>query len=275
MEAYWLQFKSLGCLVLPEVVYTRRVEKHLPPMRKLLVVALVFLSAGCQWRDSTPATPASPTPTLPGVQTVVVEGPALVYWPSTSLVQARVSLDNGTTVVSEKATWVSSDPAIATVDTRGVVSAVSSGEAVISGTVGAATGRLTVRVIPDYRGVWHGQTSGEYCGPWYSYTCRWQTGNWETYLRIEQDGASVSGLMYHPTDMNPEDRYFFGHIELDGSLVMDRGFCYKDGKYCSPKVTRWRTSLSQDGATLAGSYGYSYDPGYGEVILELTMHRSE
>jgi hypothetical protein len=274
MEAYWLQLKSPGSLAPSKVVHSPGVEMHLRPMRSLLAVTLVVLLAACQARDTTSGTPVSPTSELPGVQAVVVDGPVLVYWPSTSLVQARVSLVDGTTVVSEKATWVSSDPAVARVDTRGVVSAVSSGEAVISGTVGAATGRLTIRVIPDYRGVWHGQVSGDYynCG---SFPCRLETRNWETYLRIEQDGAAVGGRMYYPTDMNPDDMYLFGHTDPDGSLVMDRGFCSKDGRYCWPKVTRWRTSLSQDGATLAGSYGYSFDPGYSEVIRALTMQRSQ
>jgi hypothetical protein len=273
MEAYWLQLKSPGSLAL-ERVYTAGFGKHLPPMRSLLVVALVVLLVACQTRDTPSGTPVSPTPALPGVRAVVVEGPTLIYWPSTSLVQARVSLDDGTTVVSEKAAWVSSDPATARVDTRGVVTALSNGEAVISGTVGSASGQLSIRVIPDFRGVWHGQVSGDYCGPWQSMTCRWTTGSWETYLRIEQDGASVSGLMYYPTDMNPDDGYLFGHIETDGSMVIDRGFCEEDGRSCSPKVTRWRTSLSRDAVMLTGAFAVDMGPWEG-VARALTMQRSQ
>jgi hypothetical protein len=33
--------------------------------------------------------------------------------------------------------------------------------------------------------------------------------------------------------------------------------------------------LSEDGATLAGSYGYSFNPGYSEVSRDLAMRRSE
>jgi len=244
-------------------------------MRNLIAVTLVIAAAGCHWRDATSATPTSPTPGLPGVQAVAIDGSTLVYWKSTSPLQARVTLDDGTTLVSEKAVWTSSDPAVVTVDTRGVVTGVSSGETIVTGTVGAAAGRLTVRVIPDYRGVWRGQISGSSCGPWFSMTCRSTTGSWDAFLRLEQDGVSVSGFMYYPTDTNPADGYLFGHIELDGSLVMDRGFCSKDGRGCSPKVTRWRTSLSQNGMTLSGSYASSFDPGYSESAWELTMQRFE
>jgi hypothetical protein len=242
-------------------------------VRNLIAVTLVIAAAGCHWRDATSAAPPSPTPGLPGVQSVAITGPTLVYWKSTSLLQARVTLDDGTTLVSEKAVWTSSDPAVASVDTRGVIMGVSSGETIVAATAGAATGRLTVRVLPDYRGVWRGQLSGSPCGPSFSMTCRSTTGSWDAFLRLEQDGVSVSGFMYYPTDMNPEDGYLFGHVELDGSLVMDRGFCSKDGRGCSPKVTRWRTSLSQDGTTLSGSYGSSFDPGSSESAWELTMQR--
>ena len=243
-------------------------------MRNLIAAALVILSVGCRARDVTTGTPASPTSALPGVQAVVIDGPSLVYWKSTVPLNARARLDDGETVSSEKAAWSSSDPTVASVDHRGLVSGISNGEAVISATVGAATGRFAVRVIPDYRGVWHGQTSGEYCGPWYSFTCRWITGSWETYLRIDQAGASIGAFMYYPTDMNPEDGYLFGHVEADGSLVIDRGFCTRSGLSCAPRVTSWRTVLGQDAATLTGAYAVDTGPWEG-LTRALTMHRSE
>ncbi|HXV62558.1 MAG TPA: Ig-like domain-containing protein [Vicinamibacteria bacterium] len=70
--------------------------------------------------------------------------------------EARETLSDGTTrVVTNEATWGSDAPAVATVSSTGLVTAVAPGEATIFADVNPR-GSLLIRVFPNFGGSWMG-----------------------------------------------------------------------------------------------------------------------
>src|SRR6266516_286720 len=108
----------------------------------------VLLLAGCGGNSSsssssTPSTPVAPTAT---VSSIAVSGnsPALG---DTSQFTATATLSTGTTQdVTAQATWQSSDAAVATVSSAGMVRSMAAGDADITATYSGVRGSQHVRV---------------------------------------------------------------------------------------------------------------------------------
>lgn len=94
--------------------------------------------------------------------TLIVPSGTLFIGNSVQL-DARETLSDGTTRPATTATWGSADPAIATVSSTGLVTAVTAGEATILAdtTVHAS---VKIRVFPDFRGSWIGREHVTACG---------------------------------------------------------------------------------------------------------------
>ena len=115
--------------------------------QQLRVALPVLLLAGCGGNSSssssTPSTPVAPTA---AVSSIAVSGnsPALG---DTSQFTATATLSTGTTQdVTAQATWQSSDAAVATVSSAGVVRSMAAGEADITATYSGVRGSQHVRV---------------------------------------------------------------------------------------------------------------------------------
>ncbi|MXW68006.1 MAG: hypothetical protein F4Z72_13530 [Gemmatimonadales bacterium] len=79
---------------------------------------------------------------------VIVSPAADTLAPGDTLRLTAAAFDaNGHEIEKPQLSWSSSDPAVATVDTLGLVKAVSPGEADILATSGSATGRMTILVV--------------------------------------------------------------------------------------------------------------------------------
>jgi len=74
---------------------------------------------------------------------------------SKKLTATAVTVGGTSTDVSSTATWSSSSPAIATVDSTGTVTAVAAGTATISAKSGGATGKATVIVVASSVGAFN------------------------------------------------------------------------------------------------------------------------
>jgi len=71
---------------------------------------------------------------------------------------ARVSLSIGGFIDdTDHVAWTAEPTSVATIDRQGRVTAVTSGEVVVSASVGDKVGRARIRVLPDYSGVWTGE----------------------------------------------------------------------------------------------------------------------
>ena len=115
--------------------------------QQLRVALPVLLLAGCGGNSSssssTPSTPVAPTAT---VSSIAVSGnsPALG---DTSQFTATATLSTGSTQdVTAQATWQSSDAAVATVSSAGIVRSMAAGEADITATYSGVRGSQHVRV---------------------------------------------------------------------------------------------------------------------------------
>src|SRR5438093_7826694 len=124
-----------------------RHEETLSMFQKLRVVLPVLLLAGCGGNSSssssTPSTPVAPTA---AVSSIAVSGnsPALG---DTSQFTATATLSTGTTQdVTGQATWQSSDEAVATVSSAGVVRSMAAGDADITATYSDVRGSQHVIV---------------------------------------------------------------------------------------------------------------------------------
>jgi len=106
---------------------------------------MLFLP-GCGGNSSsstTPSTPAAPTPT---VTSIAVNGTAAAAG-ETAQFTATATLSNGTTDnVTARATWESSNDAVATVSSAGVVKSIAAGDSDITATYAGGKGSLHVRI---------------------------------------------------------------------------------------------------------------------------------
>ena len=115
--------------------------------QQLRVALPVLLLAGCGGNSSssssTPSTPVAPTAT---VSSIAVSGNSPAVG-DTSQFAATATLSSGTTQdVTAQATWQSSDAAVATVSSAGVVRSMAAGEADITATYSGVRGSQRMRV---------------------------------------------------------------------------------------------------------------------------------
>jgi len=96
--------------------------------------------------SSSPATPAPTTPTSPGVSSVVVTGAAPVVGAEAQFTATAALSDGMTQNVTAQASWLSSNPAVATVSASGVVTGVGPGQAEVGATYQNITGSITVGI---------------------------------------------------------------------------------------------------------------------------------
>jgi hypothetical protein len=109
-----------------------------------LVAALTPIA--CSRNDAAPTTPTPPA--AASVTSIAVTGSAPPVG-LTAQFTATATLSNGTTQnVTSQATWQSSNPAVATVTSAGVVTGVTPGEVDITATNQTIAGRARVTVVP-------------------------------------------------------------------------------------------------------------------------------
>ncbi|MDZ7632724.1 MAG: Ig-like domain-containing protein [Gemmatimonadaceae bacterium] len=112
-----------------------------------VTVLLVLTSCGGGSGPSGPSVPVTPVEALPVLTTLAVVLPEGSVPAGQTIEAAVAALDHrGRAMTVGLLTWLSSDPAVATVDSRGVVLAMSPGTATISATVGDVRGSRVITV---------------------------------------------------------------------------------------------------------------------------------
>lgn len=121
-------------------------------MRLCFGIGVLALSVACGGESSggSPTAPST-TPSTASSVTVALTSPMYL-----GFVQQATAT---TSPAGLAGTWASADQRIATVDSAGNVRGLGSGTTDISYTVGSAAGRASVRVVPEYAGVWRGEYS--------------------------------------------------------------------------------------------------------------------
>ncbi|HET6681310.1 MAG TPA: Ig-like domain-containing protein [Gemmatimonadaceae bacterium] len=117
---------------------TRNVRPLPAGWRRAAVLAVLALTVAC--RDETPISPPAPSP-VGAVVSVVVSAPRQALSPGDSVRFTAQAFDaQGRVLPTAQVTWRSSNPAIATIDSRGVATAVAVGTTTITATSSGQSG---------------------------------------------------------------------------------------------------------------------------------------
>jgi hypothetical protein len=203
----------------------------------LQVVALSALAAACG--QST-----TPTPTPPAVTSVTITGTlTLPAVGQTSQLVATAAFANGTSqVVTNQATWQSSNPTVATVTTTGLVAALTYGTAIVTATFQGVNGTGTVSIALNMTGTWKGTATDS-------------AGSAQLTSVLTQAGTTISGtasLVY--TSGTQANGSFSGTVPNTGSTVnfTVTGTGSGGGQTCTVTLT----GVGQiSNITFTGSYG--------------------
>ena len=114
------------------------------PGRSLATIWPAVLIVACG------GTPTAPPPIATAIQVSV---PATVRMGESVLASGVAAMSNGSTQALLTG-WRSDDPSVATVTDSGSVTGVSNGRATIYVVFGGVQGQQSIRVVPDYQGVW-------------------------------------------------------------------------------------------------------------------------
>ena len=198
-------------------------------------VAACVIGLACN-ADDTPS-PTSPSPAT--ASTVTVTYPAdhrTIYIGDRVQFSATVSSGGGLGQAADNAAWESNAPAVATVSSSGLVTAVSAGEATISADVDpSGRGSLRIRVFPEFDGQWVGYfniTRATFPPDWQqlpdSEDCEGLSdcdGYYPFRAVFTQEEETVTGslMWFEPPDLEiPEWTWTVqdGSVSIDGTLSL-------------------------------------------------------
>lgn len=241
-------------------------------MRSAILI-LVVLAIACESRNSSssPTGPTSSAP-VPGIDRVFITGDPWVFLGESAQFEARAILSGGQDVAIEKASWTSSSPATAGVDSKGRVTGHANGLATLVVTIAGVTGQLTIQVLPDARGVWKGSSTMLDCR---SFWCVGPGYSWPGELRFGQVGAAVTGLLFDRYYFyDPDSAHISGLIESDGVLHV-QGTTDAAGRPGRWIITDWQSRVEPDGVTMTGSYSLGTRSGPPEARVGFRFGPSE
>ncbi|MBT7126233.1 MAG: hypothetical protein HN899_13880, partial [Gemmatimonadales bacterium] len=120
-------------------------------MKKLFAFSALFVSlslASCEGDITTPKTPTTPTTPTPVATSITLSATSLSFSSlvETSQLSATVKDQSGAAMASATVTWATSDAAVATVSSAGLVTSVADGTATITATSGSASATASVTV---------------------------------------------------------------------------------------------------------------------------------
>ena len=122
--------------------------------RAFAVFVVVSAAAGCAQQSPTSPPPSTVVPVQVAGLTLSAPEQPLVAGTTVSL-KAIARMSDGTEVaVFDGAQWVSENPDVARVDTRGTLDVVREGETTVSVGVKGASASVTVTVVMNMTGVW-------------------------------------------------------------------------------------------------------------------------
>lgn len=207
-----------------------------------LCLALVSTAWGCGGSGTSPVTPAPPAPPTANSITITSGVDALrAGFFADYTVTASMS-DRTTQLVTADSAWTTSDPAVATVDARGRLTAVSNGTINLNASYQGRSASRSVRIVHDYGGHWDGTFAARGCD---------QTGVFITLRYCENLGREPLAFALELTQGGPNVDQITGLISLRGLVGPITGSVMTDGRL-----------------TLRGTYVAS--PSGGDVQVDIT-----
>ena len=195
-----------------------------------LLAAACLLAVACGG-DSGGLSAPSPV-TTSSVSVTYPENHGTIYIGDEVQFQASLSSSGTGTQAVTNAVWESDAPAVATVSSSGLVTAVSAGEATISAQVpSGGQGSLSIRVFPEFHGHWEGDlnvTSITVPPDWQALdeeNCNSlpDCASWiPLTVNFTQDGATVTGSVASTFTAPPNYEWTVqsGTISIDGRLTL-------------------------------------------------------
>jgi hypothetical protein len=176
-------------------------------------------------------------------------------------VLTAVLVSNGRPGHTVPASWTSDAPGVVAVSEDGRVRAVSLGSATISANVGERSAKQSLRVVPDYDGIWSGDYRVTACnrlrgnGPSY---CRFIVGA-DLFIKtvLTQDGLKVSGTIEFYSDTH--ELLEAGEVEASlgesGALILTATTSSAQSEQeGSTTLSEWNTMVAADGQRLTGTF---------------------
>ena len=253
---------------------------------RALLAAACLLTVACGGDSGGPSAP-SPV-TTSSVSVTYPEDHGTIYIGDEVQFQATVSSSGSGAQAATNATWESDAPAVATVSSAGLVTAVSAGEATISAAVpGGGRGSRRIRVFPEFHGHWEGdlnvtsitvppdwQALGEEdcnglpdCASWIPLT-----------VDFTQDGATVTGSVTSTFSAPPNYEWTVqsATVSIDGTLSLtsdEIAFRLPDDTVemveIRARVVSWESRADTPGVmTGTAVVQYSSDTLSGNPVLE-------
>lgn len=175
------------------------------------------------------------------------------------------------------AAWTSDNPAVATVDARGTVTAVAAGAATIRATSHGQVATRTVTVVPDFAGNWTGQyrivTCTRISGPGTD-PCRFILGGGGSApleLQLAQTGRDVNGTLRLSNLEIFSTGAVSGGVREDGTLGLE-GLLRLPGFDSEIRIVSWTSSIQPPGNLMEGIFT---DESRGANIFGVQVIRAE
>jgi len=229
------------------------------PLRIALLAALALLGGAC----SSPTAPTAIT-IAPAISVLKVgQGETL---------RVVAAADASRELL---ATWTSDNPAVATVDARGTVTAVATGAATIRATSHGQVATRTLTVVPNYAGNWNGQfkivTCTRISGPGTD-PCRFIVGGSAPLeLQLVQTGRDVSGTLRLSNLETFNAGAVTGAVREDRTLVL-QGLLQLPGFDSEIRLVSWTSSIQPPGNLMEGIFT---DESRGANIFGVQVIRAE
>ena len=234
-------------------------RRHL--LRAVLLATVAALAA-CDSKDSNPTTPS------PTVSSVSIS-PATDFLKLKAQERFTLTAQLSTGATEQvTATWGSDNTAVATVDSGGLVTAVGVGAATISAEYQGRRATRSIRVLPDYAGLWVGDffvascevqppLPGSFCNPILRTT-------FPARLDIVQTSNVVSGtwtLQEDATGTVTGDILDNGHLRLTGSVFLGG---------VTTSISDW-DSVTSDNQTMTGGFTLNWSAAGGAARTRVEL----
>ena len=245
------------------------------------LVAVLVLAAGCGGDG-----PTAPSATGTSISVTYPVG-STIFIGNQVQFEATVTLGDGTEQPATDATWSSDAPAVATVSSAGLVTAVAAGEVTISAEANpGGRGSVRIRVYPEFRGSWTGWWRAADCtasgSPLFTQLCALLKASPDLVgsplmAALTQDGALVDGTVdlgelavgdaqrAEPLEVESGEVSIDGTLRLTFSAVM----ISEAGLELRAEVLSWETRADTPGR-MTGQFEVelSLQGDSGSLVLE-------
>jgi hypothetical protein len=251
----------------------RRGARHVSaPYRCFLALLALTVSASCGGgKTSTPTSPSQSTISRTVARLSLSSSVVELLVGNSQAISATAFYSDGTSAPITP-TWSSSNTGVASVDSSGIVRALSGGSATVTASFSGQSASASVRSIPNYSGRWYGGYKIVSCsaparwGQSYCNIIAGPTGSiYNIELNLGMSGSTVTGSWRRGQLQGSVS----GSVGSDGSLSLQgtESAYTSAGQLYSFSIRSWRTTIN--GAYMIGQWdSWGYLQGESEAATQ-------